>query len=261
MKRSIISLLLALCMAVLLTGGLAAAAAEPQLPCVMDAAGLLNETQAQNLTQLAQTVAEQTEVGVYIVTVGDYREIDPAGVYEAAYGIYHEYTMGVGEERNGIMLLLSMAERDYALFCYGQTAEYAFDDYGLSLLEDEFLDNFAENDWNGGFEDYVRQCAAELEQAAAGKPVRKSPVTMIVIFSGISLLIAAVVCAILAGQMKSVHKKAVAGAYAVGGLDLTDQYDRFTHRTETRRKIERSSSSGGGHSESGGGGSGRSGKF
>ena len=63
--------------------------------------------------------------------------------------------------------------------------------------------------------------------------------------------------------MKSVHQKKEADAYLTeGGLHLTQQYDQYTHTTETRTKIEKSSSSGGSTcSESGGGGSGRSGNF
>lgn len=45
-----------------------------------------------------------------------------------------------------------------------------------------------------------------------------------------------------------------------GGLNLTEQYDRYTHTTETSTKIEKDNSSSS-QSESGGGGSGRSGKF
>lgn len=64
-------------------------------------------------------------------------------------------------------------------------------------------------------------------------------------------------------RMQTVHKKAEANEYvADGGLQLTEQYDRYTHTTETRRKINNDSDSGGGTSScSGGGGSGRSGKF
>lgn len=260
MKKRILSLLLVMCVLSLLVVSVSAQETEPQLPCVTDMAELLEEAQVQRLEQMAQTVAKQYGVGVYIVTVEDYRQIDPTGVYEATYGIYHDYTMGEGRQRDGIMLLLSLKDRDYALFCYGKQAAYAFDDYGMAKLEEEFLDNFADNDWNGGFTDYIRTCAQYLEKAAEGKPVRKSPMTMILISWVIALAIAAGVCAVLAGQMKTVRKSTSAASYA-GNLILTEQFDQFTHRTETRRKIERSSSSGSGHSESGGGGSGRSGKF
>lgn len=260
MKKRIFRLLLALCIAALLAGSVSALASEPQLPYVTDTADLLSDSAELKLTQIALQIEERYGVGVYVVSVEDYRAFDPAGVYEATYGIYHEYTMGAGDGREGIMLLLSMKERDYAIFRYGEKTAYAFNDYGLAKLEEEFLDNFAENDWNGGFENYFRTCARYLEKAEAGDPVRKSPMTMILIFRVIALAIAAGVCAVLVAQMKTVHKGTSAVSYA-GNLALTEQFDQFTHRTETRRKIERSNSSGSGHGESGGGGSGRSGKF
>ena len=65
-------------------------------------------------------------------------------------------------------------------------------------------------------------------------------------------------------SMKTVHQKVEANEYvAPGGLQLSKQYDRYTHTTEVRSKISSSddSSSSGTSSCSGGGGSGRSGKF
>ena len=67
------------------------------------------------------------------------------------------------------MLLLSMADRDWAMFCYGSHCEYAFNSYGQEKLEKVFLDNFGEDDWYGGFEDYVKECRVYLEKAANGK--------------------------------------------------------------------------------------------
>ncbi len=85
--------------------------------------------------------------GGYIVTVEDYRDFHSEGVYKATYTIYHQYTMGEGPNRDGIMLLLSMADRDWAMFCYGSHCEYAFNSYGQEKLEKVFLDNFGEDDF------------------------------------------------------------------------------------------------------------------
>lgn len=253
MKRRIISLLLALCLMGLFVGT-AYAASEPQLSHVTDETGLLQEAQLQQLEQMALAVSDRYSVGVYIVTVPDYRELDPAGVYEATYGVYHEYSLGEGQKRDGILLLLSMSGRDYALFRYGEQAVYAFNDYGMEKLEETFLDNFGNDDWNGGFADFLLECDRYLEKAASGKPVRESPVTRILIVWAIALVIAAVVCGVLKGQMKTVHKGTSATSYG-GNLGLTEQFDQFTHRTETRRKIESTKSSGESHS------GGSSGKF
>lgn len=260
MKRRFFTVLLLLVL--LLAVALPASAEETTqtLGSVTDAAGLLTEGELLRLEALAEDTAQRYAVGVYVVTIDDYREFDPTGVFETTYGIYHRYSMGVGRDRNGIMLLLSMRERDYGLFCYGEKTEYAFNSYGQEQLETVFLDNLGENDWYGGFEDYITECAVYLEKAENGQPVRESPVAWILLFGVIAIVIALVVCGVLVGQMKSVARKTTAGVYAVDGLRLTQQTDRFTHRTESRRKIETSSSSGS-VSHSGGGGSGRSGKF
>lgn len=261
MNKRVLSLLLVILTLLALT--VSAFASEPQLYNVTDTAGILTSEQDLQLEKMAEDVAGKYGVGVYIVTVDDYRDVDEAGIYEANYGIYHTYTMGEGPERNGIMLLLSMSGRDFSLFRYGERAEYAFTEYGVEQLEDSFLPAFAENNWYEGFASYVKSCGLYLAQAAAGQPVRKSPAGMIALFSVIALVIAAVVVLILLGKMKSVHKAAAANAYITGNLNLTQKSDIFTYRTETRRKIERGSSSSGGssHAESGGGGAGRSGKF
>ena len=51
-----------------------------------------------------------------------------------------------------------MAERDYSLIAYGSDAHYAFTDYGKTVLENGFLDDFRRDDWNSGFSDYISGC-------------------------------------------------------------------------------------------------------
>ncbi len=255
-KRAIILLLVLALMLALCAG---AAAADTQTDYVLDEAGLLHDSERTELTQQAERIARKYGVGVYIATLDDYRSVSSESVYTAAYTLYHKNRMGVGEGRDGIILLLSMNDRDFATFCYGERGEGAFSDYALEMLEDEFLDDFAENDWYDGFEDYVETCAEYLQKAAEGHPVQKSMTVPILIVIGASLLIALIVVAVMWASMKNVAEKTTANAYVSGGLQLTEQEDRFTHRTETRRKIERESS--GSSSASGGGGHGRSGKF
>lgn len=87
-----------------------------QLYYVTDEAGLLSENENMMLEKMAETVSQKYGIGVYIVTVEDYRDFHSEGVYKATYTIYHEYTMGEGPDRDGIMLLLSMDDRDWAMF-------------------------------------------------------------------------------------------------------------------------------------------------
>ena len=261
MKRKFLCFVLVI--AAMLSISVSAALAEEteaQLYYITDEAGLLTEEEDLYLEDLAESVSKEYGVGVYVVTVDDYQNYGSGDVFETTYGIYHDYTMGEGEGRDGIMLLLSMYDRDWAMFCYGENCEYAFDSYGQAELEDVFLDNFGEDDWYGGFEDYILECADYLQKAADGDPVRESPAFGIIVVTCFALLFALLVVGLVWLHMKSVTKAKTANAYFATALELTGQSDTFTHRTETRHKIE-SSSSGGSSSHSGGGGSGRSGKF
>ena len=252
----------------------APAATEPQLWNITDTVGLLTSDEDLTLEARAEEISAQYGVGIYLLILEDYSEYydDP---YETAYELYHQNTLGMGEDRDGVILLMSMSDRKYATFFYGPKAEYAFDAYGQELMEEEFLDDFRDDDWYDGFEDYLEVCAEYLERAEAGDPVRGdyssaggSSVsgigTTILVCLGISAVIAMIVCLILRGKMKSVRKGTHADAYVTGSLNLTASRDQYTHTTETRTKIEHESSdSGGGGSSacSGGGGSGRSGSF
>lgn len=266
MKKRFVSLILVLLM--VLSVSVCAAAAEPapeqssvEMHYVVDTADLLSFDDWQELEARAESVSERYGCGVYIVTVDDYTDYGTGSVYDVTTQLYNfeDNGFGIGAERNGIMLLLSMAERDWAMFVIGDTAAYAFNADGQEMLEGMFLDNFRDNDWYGGFSDYINSCNEYLAKAEAGAPVKKSVSFALPI--GLAIIIAFVVCLIQKGKMKTVHQKVEADAYTVGGIHLTNSYDRFTHVTELRRPIEENNSSGSSQSESGGGGTGRSGKF
>ena len=179
MKRKICSFLLAFLLLLTLTPAALADGAQPSY--ITDDAGILTASETASLEKAAQHIAQRYGVGIYLVTVNDACRIDSRGTYEAAYTYYHRNSLGAGAERNGAILLLSMNDRAFAHFYYGEKSEYAFNRYAQEQIEDTFLDNFRENDWYGGFSDYLSACGEYLALAAEGHPVRRSPVPAIVI--------------------------------------------------------------------------------
>lgn len=63
-----------------------------------------------------------------------------------------------------ILLFLSMADRDFGLFRYGERAEYAFTGYGLKQLKESLLPQFGRGDWCGGFAGFLKACNLYLAQ-------------------------------------------------------------------------------------------------
>lgn len=223
---------------------------------MFDASDLLTIEEWEKLESRAKEITQRYNCGVYMALLDDYTDYGSGSVADVTEQIYQELNLGAGLDRDGIFLLLSLEERDFTLYAYGDLAKYAFDDYGREKLSEEFLGDFGDNRWYDGFAHYLDGCDEYLAKAQEGKPVRSSPVMWIAIAIGGSCLVAIAVCLVLKGQMKSVRQKAKADEYLSGeGLILMDQHDHYTHTTTTRTKIAKESS------DSDSGGSSTSGKF
>ncbi|MEA4994482.1 MAG: TPM domain-containing protein [Oscillibacter sp.] len=285
MKKTgvLLMLLAALCFAL----PLPAMAAE--LDAVTDAAGLLTDAERGELNDRAEELAAQYQCAVYIVTLEDMEEMGTSDAYDLATAVYTEYDLGYGEEKSGLLLLLSMAERDYALIAYGY-GNTAFTDYGKDvLLDEDVLPLLGEDAYYEGFSAYLDTAGEYLSMARDGKPfdvenapgynetdgsygvtarpkydegefaVRLGAVILL------PLLLAGGICLYWKRQMNTAVSARTADRYIPSdGFRLTGQQDTFLYRTETRRRIENHSSGGGhagGTSMRSGGFSGRSGKF
>lgn len=268
MKKRISSLLAVMALALFLcVPALAAGFDEAELYFVTDEAGLLSEQEWSDLEARAEEISLKYKCGVYIIAVDNFANYaDGNDVVEAAKNLYREYSLGYGGERSGVLLLLSMAERDYDLLAYGY-GNTAFTDYGKDQLAEKFLDNFKDDDWYGGFQDYLEKSGSMLKSAREGHPLDVDSNPLIRLAGiGISLLVGCVAAFVIAvgvsdRMMKSVSAKTKADTYLIAGsVEITGREDHFTHTTETRTKIEKSSGSGGTTVDSDGFSS-KSGKF
>ena len=240
---------------------------------ISDTYGLLQETEWKDLEDLAEQLSQQYNCGIYVITVDDYTNYMQGDVLTCAEMMYQNYNLGYDDQRNGILLFLSMDERDYALIAFGQEAHYAFTDYGKDVLSDSFLDHFRKNDWYGGFLDFIRGSGDLLERAKAGQPLdiesgstKVNASYLVAAAAGISCFLSFLICSLMKRKMKTVRQSVSADGYlARGGLDLTISQDVFLNQHTSRMLIrdERGSGSGhgGGTTIHAGGFSGKSGKF
>lgn len=249
---------------------------------MIDSDDLLTYEEWETLEEQAAEISRRHGIGVYVQFVYDYTSFDYGDVYETAEAFYHEDGFGEGEGLDGILLLVSQYTRDYALYHYGESAGAVFTAECIDALEECFLPFFGENDWCGGFDAYLVACDEYLTEgppaqeimpteeitpteeispeqgSAQSEPLQESPIGGILKAVVISCAVALIVCLVLKGKMKSVSRKTEAKNYVTfGGLELTERYDRFTHTTESRCRIEKKES----NQKSGGNGGGSSGKF
>ena len=230
---------------------------------VFDEADILTGEEERMLEETAADISARYGCGVYIVTVWDFQDYG-SSVRSGAEDYFLSHDFGIGSGENGVMLLLSMAERDYALIAHGDMGNRAFTDYGKDVLSEKFLDDFRSDSWFGGFADYLSGSDAYLDACSAGEPVDVGQesgglgMTLVMVLV-IPVVIAFAACGIMASSMKTARSKTDADDYQKG-VHLTNRQDRFITRTVVRQKIESDSHSGGTHVNSGGF-SGKSGKF
>ena len=257
--KLLLSLLLCLC---LFTGLCSfASAEEAQLDHVTDTAGILSENALSTLNSNAAQISQYYGCGVYIVIVSDYRDYVNGDIGYFSETIYKSYALGEGEGKNGILLSLSMNERDYDLCAYGDFANYAFTDYGKDQLAESFLDNFRRDDWEGGFNDYLSNSGWILEKAKAGEPVDivvydqptyTEPQRGIDPLEGFLMIFipggaAGVTVSRMKSRMKTAKKQTQAREYiGEGGVRLTVSNDQYINSTETRQIIRQERAGGGG---------------
>lgn len=243
---------------------------------VYDEAGILTADEISQLEAQADEVEQARGFSVNIVTVEDYKAVSTVSVFDAAVAKYKELSLD-GSDGSGIVLMLSMKERDYSVAVNGDRGNYAFNREGRALLTGFFLDDFADNEWHKGFSDYIKWCGVYVAAADAGHPFsddnppEDATDLLLEIAMGIggSLVAAAVLTALvmaaLMRRMRSVEPASNASAYVSGQLQLDDRRDVFTHTTTVREVVVEKSSGGGGGggsvSSSSGGFSGTSGKF
>ena len=275
--------------------------ADAQLNHVTDDAGILYDSDIAALEERAAAVSEQYDCGVYIVTVGDFTDYSDA-YYVDDFGqeLFSSYDLGLGDDNCGILLILSMAERDYGLVPHGDFANTAFTDYGKDALAEYFLDDFRNDDWYQGFADYIDGCEEFMRRAADGQPVdiwdespddgdysdgydsdydydytapgffwrltHTVPPLGWLIILGIPALIALTVCLCMKRGMKTAVSSGNANLYIrPDGVRLTRQNDIYTHTTVTRTQNvpddDHNNSGGGGTTVNSGGFSSSHGKF
>ena len=263
MKR-LISILVAVFLLALLV--IPVSGAETPEACVYDGEMLLTDEEYWTLEDYAQEISDLRQCAVYFVSVEDYRDYGDGDIFNVARQIFLDNDFGMGEEKDGVMLLLSMEDRDYSLIVHG-FGETALTDYGREYICEHFLDDFADDDWFHGVYDYLSYTDDLLSQAREGKIYdRYNWITGGVLWVWsliLGVVISLIVCTVQRAMMrKKVHEQTGALGYVQGDVHITRKRDVYSHTTEVRRKIEKKDSgSSGSHSHSSDGFSGTSGKF
>lgn len=226
---------------------------------VVDEGDLLTTQEEQALLSKVNEISEKQACDVVIVTVQTLNGI-LSETYADDYFVQNGY--GQGSTRDGILFLVCMEERDYAISTTG-FAVSAFTDYGIRYMEDRFLEELSNGNFYAGFDTFADLCDQFLTQARNGQPfdvnneVGAEPFRPTVgLFGGTGAISLALGYMFSFGsasskkaKLKSVAKQTRAGHYMTE-FNLTGKQDLYIRSHTTSSTVTKSS-----ESRSGGGGS------
>ena len=216
------------------------------LPLVIDEANLLSARQTQSLADQAAAIRDRYQMDVVILTVFSLNGKDPEA-YADDY--YDEMGYGMGSDHSGILLLIAMENRDWAISTCGEAITWVTDQ-DLERLEDALLPSLAQDSYSTAFQNYLRTLDRILDAPLpeeSGFSWNRLLLTLLV-----SLLLGGLaggmVLLVLRRQMHTARPQRYAGDYVVpDSFQLTLQRDIYLYSRTSRVKRQTSEHSGNYH--------------
>lgn len=232
---------------------------ERLLPRLVDDANLLTDDEAISLLARLDEISERQRLDIIIITVGSLGNKTPT---EYADDFFNYNGYGMGEDNDGVLFLLSMEERDWAISTtgYGITV---FTDAGQEYIVGQIIDDLGGGKYYKAFNRFVDLCDEFIAEARTDKPfdyndiqnksagfndmqnrpsnynnMSREPLGIKWIFISLAggVIIALIVTGIMKSNLKTVRMQAAATNYIKpGSMNLTGGQDLFLYSTVDKR--------------------------
>ncbi|MBQ1312357.1 MAG: TPM domain-containing protein [Blautia sp.] len=218
---------------------------------MLDYAGVLSEKELDGLETMLGNIRQEHDFDVVIAVIDSTEGQSPMAYADDFYD-YNGY--GCGPGRDGIMLLVALGDRKWAISTSGSGIDY-FTDAGQSYITDRMKPYLSDGEYAKAFRTFAQDCEDFLVSAENGtiydsNNMPKKPLSGLwyLLSLGIGAGGASAVTAGLKGQLKSVHFKSGAEDYVKNGsFQLTKEDDLFLYSRVSRvRKPKNEGSRGGG---------------
>lgn len=217
-------------------------ASDRQLPLMVDGADLLTTGEEQELTAVLESVSEKHRCEVAVVTVNSLEGKSPRLFADDFYD-YNGY--GYGENDDGILLLISMEERDWAISAYG-TAISAFTREGQEYIMDQVLDDLSAGNYSDAFLTFAEEADRFLVKWESGEaydqgslPVESADIAIgfaVCLLAGAAVSMA--VMLVLRSKNRTVKENFAAADYIMPqSLNITGSQDVFLYHNIIRTPI------------------------
>lgn len=225
---------------------------------LIDNANLLSQSEEQDLQNKLSELSETTGCDIVIITVNSIGN-QTATEYADDYYDYNGY------KNDGILLLVSMEYRDWAISTKGSAID-TFNDARQKNIMDDIRLSLGINAYYTAFSGFSEWCDYYLNYTGSGTATDSGIYfewSWVLISLGIGVVTAFIVVSVMKGKLKTVHFQPAADSYVKqNSLVITRQNDFFLFRRISRTAIPKSSPSSNTHrSSSGSRHGGSSGKF
>lgn len=219
-----------------------------QVERLVDDADLLDSEEEAELLDMLDSYSEEVQMDICILTVS---ERDTYSI-EAFADDYYDYNgIGYGSDRSGILLVLSMDDRSYALSTCGAAIE-AFTDSTQEDMMDPVLEELSYNDYYYAFKKFAtssRSIALSYNNSFIGDSnLRKSDLIMYLVILVAALIIPLVPLSANIMSLNNIAFQKGADKYKQGKLALSTNQDIYLSHHVKRVAIPKESRSGGGGS-------------
>ena len=216
---------------------------------VVDDASLLSSYEKEDLENKIDDIIKKYSFDVVIVTSDNIGSKTPEQ-FADDYFDYNGY--GIGQNRNGILLLIAMDKRKYHISTTGYGIK-AFSDNTIREMGSSIESYLKNKNYYGAFESYLNYVDRYLNMKSnnssdltstyyEGKSSSQVLVKLgIIVFS--SFLVSLIILTIMRRRMKTARPKNYAGNY-IKNFKLKRQQDIFLRRTVNRVRRSQSDSSG-----------------
>lgn len=238
MKKRIYTVIFTL---ILLMLSIATVFAAKERSRLVDKADLLSDSEEAELLGILDEISERQQVDIVVVTK---KSLNGKTPMESADDFYDKKGYGFGEDKDGILFLISMEERDW----YISTAGFgitAVTDAGREYMSGQFLEYLSEGEYAAAFTTFAGLCDDFITQARTGEPydidhLPKEPFepvwTLITVLS-VGFVISLITTGIMKGRLKSVYSRSEADSYVKNGsMKLTKTKDLFLYSHVERRE-------------------------
>ena len=206
-----------------------------EFTCVLDGAGMIEPEQRAELMKKLGELSSKYGMDYVVCTV---KSLNGSTAEACADDIFDYCGFGRGEDRSGVLLLISTGDRKWHISTkgYGITV---FTDAGIQYIGEELKAKMKSADYAGTFFGFADLCDRFTDQAKKDRPYDTSNLPIkplsfkyIPISLGIGLVIALIAVSVMKSKLKTVRYKAEANSYVrPGSMNITVSRDLFLYRT------------------------------